>query len=132
VSLRSRKPNGGVCETGAIGKLVLPVERFIDHSELHAAFLNVHDILCGVALREDRFFSAKLSNRSAQASRVEKQFHIKSRAVVCGQSEIALWARCWQAIQDCLLRSSKGFLASTAPSLRPRRSFCTKESLDCP
>jgi hypothetical protein len=29
----------------------------IDHSELHAAFLNVHDRLGGITLREDGFFS---------------------------------------------------------------------------
>ena len=38
---------------------------FIDHGELHAAFLNVHDIRCGVALREDDFFSSKLANFSS-------------------------------------------------------------------
>ena len=40
---------------------------FIDHGKLHAAFLNVHDIQCGIALREDGIFSAKLSNLSPQA-----------------------------------------------------------------
>jgi len=40
---------------------------FIDHGKFHAAFVNVHDILCGIALREDGFFSAKLSNLSPQA-----------------------------------------------------------------
>ena len=40
---------------------------FIDHSKLHAAFLNVHDIPCGIALREDSFLSSKLFNLSSDA-----------------------------------------------------------------
>jgi hypothetical protein len=36
----------------------------IDHDKLDAAFLNVHDILRGIALREDGFFSFKLGYRS--------------------------------------------------------------------
>ena len=52
----------------------------IDHSKLHTAFLNVHDILRGIALREDGFFSSKLGYLSPQTGRVEKQFHIESRA----------------------------------------------------
>jgi hypothetical protein len=31
----------------------------IDHGKLHTAFLNVHDILRGIALREDGFLSLK-------------------------------------------------------------------------
>jgi hypothetical protein len=53
---------------------------FIDHSKLHTAFLNVHDILCRIALREDGFFSSKLANLSPEASRIEKQFHIERGA----------------------------------------------------
>ena len=52
----------------------------IHHSKLHAAFLNVHDILCDVALREDGLFSSELANLSAETGRVEKQFHIERRA----------------------------------------------------
>jgi len=38
----------------------------------YTAFLNVHDILRGIALREDGFFSSKLVYRSAQTGRIEK------------------------------------------------------------
>ena len=41
----------------------------IHHSKLHAAFLNVHDILRGIALCEDGFFSSKLANYSPQTGR---------------------------------------------------------------
>ena len=39
----------------------------IDHRKLHAAFLNVHDVLRGIALREDGFFSSELGNFSAES-----------------------------------------------------------------
>src|SRR5712664_3267013 len=52
----------------------------VDHSKLHTAFLNVHDILRGIALREDGFFCAKFFNLPPQTGRVEKQFHIERRA----------------------------------------------------
>ena len=52
----------------------------IDHRKLHTAFLNVHDRLGGSALREDGFFFSKLVYLSPQTGRVEKQFHIESRA----------------------------------------------------
>jgi hypothetical protein len=32
----------------------------IDHGKLHTAFLNIHNILCGIALRENGLFSSKL------------------------------------------------------------------------
>jgi hypothetical protein len=41
---------------------------FIDHGKLHAAFPNVHNILCRVALREDCFFSFKLDNPPSETS----------------------------------------------------------------
>src|SRR5216683_6978165 len=44
----------------------------IDYSKPHTAFLNVHDILGGIALREDGFFSSKRVYLSAQTGGVEK------------------------------------------------------------
>jgi len=82
---RSRHANGLPSEAAFPKKITRSQNRhnglfagFIHHGKLHAAFLNVHDILCGIALREDGFFSSKLANRSPQATRVEKQLHIKS------------------------------------------------------
>ena len=46
----------------------------IDHRKLHTAFLNVHDILREIALREDGFFRSKLGYLSSQPCRIEKQF----------------------------------------------------------
>jgi hypothetical protein len=51
----------------------------INHRELHAAVLNVHDGFGGIAPREDGFFSSKCIYFSAQTGRVEKQFHIENR-----------------------------------------------------
>ena len=53
----------------------------IDHSKLHTAFLNVDDILRGIALREDGFFSSKLGNLSPQSVRFKKQFHIEDSSL---------------------------------------------------
>src|SRR5229473_3586795 len=52
--------------------------RLIGHSELHTAFLNVHDILRGIALREDGLFSSKLFYISPQTGRIEKSLGIES------------------------------------------------------
>ena len=52
----------------------------IHHCELHTAFLNVHDIPRGSALREDGLFSSKLADYSPQTGRVEEQFHIERKA----------------------------------------------------
>ena len=52
----------------------------IDHRKLHAAFLNVQDILRGIALREDGFFPLKLYNLFPHTGRVEKYFQIEHRA----------------------------------------------------
>ena len=52
---------------------------FINHSKFHAAVLNVHDRLRGIALREDGFFFLKCVYFSAQPGRVEEQFHIENR-----------------------------------------------------
>jgi len=52
----------------------------IHHRQLHAAFLNVHDALGGIALREDGFFSLKLANFSPETCRVEKRLHIERRS----------------------------------------------------
>jgi hypothetical protein len=49
----------------------------IDHGKLHTAFLNVHYILRGIALREDRLLSSELSDISPQTGRVKKLFHIE-------------------------------------------------------
>jgi len=43
----------------------------------HTAFLNVQDILCGIALPEDGFFSSKLTNHSCQAGGLEKSLGIE-------------------------------------------------------
>jgi len=52
----------------------------MDHGKLHAAFPNVHDILCGVALREDSLFLSKVDNLPPKTGRIEEQFHIEIRA----------------------------------------------------
>jgi len=39
--------------------------------------LNVQDILCGIALPEDGFFSSKLTNHSSQAGGIEKSLGIE-------------------------------------------------------
>ncbi len=44
----------------------------IDHGKFHTAFLNVHDILRGIALRKDGFFSSKFVYGSPQAGGLEK------------------------------------------------------------
>ena len=44
----------------------------IDHGKLHTAFPDVHDILRGIALREDGLFSSKLANHSPQTGRIEE------------------------------------------------------------
>jgi hypothetical protein len=49
----------------------------IYHRQLHTAFLNVHDTLRGIALREDGFFFSKLLNFSPETRRVEEQLHIE-------------------------------------------------------
>jgi hypothetical protein len=49
----------------------------IHDSKLHAAFLDVHDILGRVALREDGFLPLKLADLSSDACRAEKRFHIE-------------------------------------------------------
>jgi hypothetical protein len=71
---RSRHANGLAGQAAFPKKITRSQNRydrlfagFVDYGKLHAAFLNVHDILCGIALREDGFFSAKLSNLSPQA-----------------------------------------------------------------
>src|SRR4029077_5484393 len=73
-SSRSRHANGLASKAAFAKKITRSQNRhnglfagFIDHGKLHAAFLNVHDILCGIALREDGFFSSKLSNPSPDA-----------------------------------------------------------------
>jgi len=52
---------------------------FIDDSELYAAFLNVQDIICGIALTGDGFFCGKLADHSPDASGIEKRLHIERR-----------------------------------------------------
>ena len=44
----------------------------IDYSKLHTAFLNVQNILRGIALPEDDVFSSKLYNLFSHTGRVEK------------------------------------------------------------
>jgi hypothetical protein len=39
--------------------------------------LNVQDVLCGIALLEDGFFSSKLTNQSSQAGGIEKSLGIE-------------------------------------------------------
>src|ERR1700676_4676212 len=52
---------------------------FIHHRKLNAAFLNVNDILGGVALRKDRLFRRKLGYFSPQTGGVEKKLQIERR-----------------------------------------------------
>ena len=54
----------------------------IDHSNFDASLANEHDILRGVALREDDFFPSKLGNRSPQASGVEKYGCVETTASI--------------------------------------------------
>jgi len=49
----------------------------IDHRKFHTAFLNVHGILCGIALPEDGSFSSKLTNHSSQVGGIEKSLGIE-------------------------------------------------------
>ena len=55
------------------GKITGPQNRhngffpgLINHRELHAAFLNVQDLIGGIALPEDRLFFSKRLNLSSQ------------------------------------------------------------------
>ncbi len=82
---RSRHANGLACKTPFPKKITRPKDRhngffagLIDHSKLHAAFLNVHDTLRGIALREDGFFPSKLGYLSPQTGRVENNFTSKT------------------------------------------------------
>ena len=84
---RSRHANGLACKAPFPKKIARSKDRhngffpgLIDNSKLHTAFLNVHDRLGGSALRENGFFFSKLVHLSPQTGRVEKQFHIESRA----------------------------------------------------
>jgi hypothetical protein len=52
----------------------------INYCKLDAAFLNVHDVLRGIALREDGFFFLKLGYLPAQTGGVEKRLRIENRA----------------------------------------------------
>jgi hypothetical protein len=45
---------------------------FIGHTKPYTALLKVHNILCGIALRENDFLSSKLANLSSQTGRIEK------------------------------------------------------------
>src|SRR4029077_11906692 len=71
---RSRHANGLASKAAFSKKITRSQNRynrlfagFIDHGKLHAPFLKSHDSLCGIALREDGFFAAKLSTPSAEA-----------------------------------------------------------------
>src|SRR5580692_9383181 len=50
---------------------------FGDHGDLHTAFLNVHDVLAGIALGEESLVSPELRNGSRQACRIEKGFGVE-------------------------------------------------------
>ena len=50
----------------------------IDHSKLHAAFLNVQDILRGIALREDGFFPRNLSTLLPRPAESRNNFTSKA------------------------------------------------------
>jgi hypothetical protein len=76
---RSCHANGLACKAPFPKKITPSKDRdygffagLIDHGKLHTAFLNVHNILCGVALRKNGFFSSKLLYISPQTGRVEK------------------------------------------------------------
>ena len=83
---RSRHANGLARKASFPEKITRSKNRYdgffaglIDHSKPHTAFLNVHDILRGIALHEYGFFSSKLVDPSSETGRIEKQFHIESR-----------------------------------------------------
>ena len=44
----------------------------VDHRELYTAFLNIHNMLRGIALGEDGFLSSKFVHGSPQTGGVEK------------------------------------------------------------
>lgn len=52
----------------------------IDYGELHAAFLNVHDVRGGIALGEDGFFFAELADFSAEAGGIEEALDVEGSA----------------------------------------------------
>lgn len=53
----------------------------IDYGELYATFLNVHDVLGGIALGEDGFFFAELADFSAEAGGIEESLDVEGAAV---------------------------------------------------
>ena len=76
---RSRHANGLICHARFPAKITCSKDRHdgfftsrIDHSKLYTAFLNVHDILCGIALRKNGFLPSELGHPSPQTGRVEK------------------------------------------------------------
>ena len=82
---RSRYANGLARKAPFPKKITRSKERhngffaaLIDDSELHTTFLNVHDILRGIALREDGFFSSKLSNLSPRPAESRNNFRSKA------------------------------------------------------
>jgi len=83
---RSRHANGLASETSFSKKITRSHDcdnglfaALVDDSELHAAFLNVQDIICGVTLTGDGFFGGKLADRSPDAGGVEEGLHIERR-----------------------------------------------------
>ena len=55
----------------------------IDHRKLHTAFLNVHDTLRRIALREDSFFCLKFADPSPQIGQSRNNFTSKAGAFEC-------------------------------------------------
>src|SRR5260370_20039860 len=99
---RSRYGNGLTCKATFPKKIARSQNGhngffagLIDHRKLHTAFLNVHDILRGIALREHGFFRSKLGYLSSQTCRVEKLFHIENTV-----RQIRLFLRGWGAFAD--------------------------------
>src|SRR6266446_5408652 len=53
----------------------------IHHGKFHAALLNVHDALCGLALRVNGFASPKLGNLSSHSCGIEKVLRVERAAL---------------------------------------------------
>ena len=51
----------------------------INDGEFHSTFLDVQNMICGIALMGDGFLCRKLANRSPDAGGVEKRLHIERR-----------------------------------------------------
>ena len=84
----------------------------IDHSELYTAFLNVHDILRGIALREDGFFSSKLAYLLPRPAESRNNFTSKA-----GLLEFAFWGERW-ALTDTRLAAALIIGKSTIARIR--------------